>query len=156
MRGQCRIGAQPRFLVGGRSVSFFLRSEFKKLKQHTTNCDQRQSCAISQAKLAGRKLQKSCFWVVRMEVNTTRIRYFYVQQVRYGLLLHVETIPIWVVCLYLEFFSSKKVPRNRIFEKLLFSILKHPKIKSGTTKNALFTSVILHDRLVVEPFYETV
>jgi hypothetical protein len=31
---------------------------------------------------------------------------------RYGLQLHVETVPMWIVCLHLEIFCSEQVPRN--------------------------------------------
>jgi hypothetical protein len=69
---------------------------------------------------ANLKRQKSCFWTVRMEVKTTWIRVIIVQQERYGHHLHVESIPVWIVCLQLEIFSSEPSAPKWYFDKLHF------------------------------------
>jgi hypothetical protein len=46
--------------------------------------------------------------------------FFHVLQVRNGLQLHVETIPMWSVCLHLECFSSEQVPRNGSLKSCYF------------------------------------
>jgi hypothetical protein len=37
---------------------------------------------------------------------------------RYGLQLHVETVPMGIVRLHLDFFCSEQVPRNGTLKKL--------------------------------------
>jgi hypothetical protein len=63
LRGQCRIGAQPRWLFGRRPVSLVLRSAFSNRKQHAIDCDQPQSRAIWQTELKGHYSEVP-FWEV--------------------------------------------------------------------------------------------
>jgi hypothetical protein len=73
--------------------------------------------------------KKRVFWPVRMEVKLIRIKKNYVQQVTYGHYLHVETIPVWIVRLHLEIFSSEPGAPKWYFEKMYFPNLKNNKIE---------------------------
>jgi hypothetical protein len=65
-------------------------------------------------------MAKSSFFAVRMEVKMIRIRSFHNKKGRFGLQVHVESIPVWIACVDLEIFSSEKGTPKWYFEELYF------------------------------------
>jgi hypothetical protein len=94
---------------------------------------------------------------IRMQVKRIILLDFHVSQDWYGLQLHVEIMPMWIVCLHLVIFCSEQVPRNSTLKSRYFRFFRKKKCPKliRNEKSARVCSVDPDDHLVVEPFYKT-